>query len=487
MKKFSRRLRFVPVVALATVTLTSCPVNPATGERQLILLSENQEIQMGLEYAKQVDASLGLYDNASLQSYVSEMGLKLAAQSERPNLPWSFKVVDDPVVNAFALPGGPIYMTRGILGYFNSEAEMAAVLGHEIGHVTARHSAEQLSRAQFAQLGLGIGSIFVSEIAAASDLLGASLGLLFLKFGRDDERQADDLGLRYMMRGSFEPREMVDVFIMLGRVSEAAGGSGLPGWLSTHPDPGERRERIEAAIAAGGGSRGGTVGRDRYLSRIDGIVFGENPRNGFFRGSLFLHPDLEFQINFPEGWQTQNMPQAVAALSQEKDAVIQLTLAEGGSANAAAESLLGKEGIRRGSTSRRSVNGLPARWDYFAVTTQDGKELRGLVVFIEYAGRVYQILGYTTAERMGSYDTVFQRSLGSFDRLTDREALNVQPRRIEIVTLDRGMTLDQFAQRYPSTASLSTLALINGVEEGATLAAGQKVKRVTGGVMPQGQ
>jgi predicted Zn-dependent protease len=311
------------------------------------------------------------------------------------------------------------------------------VLGHEIGHVTARHSAEQLSRAQVAQLGLGIGSIFVSEIAAASDLLGASLGLLFLKFGRDDERQADDLGLRYMMRGTYEPREMVDVFVMLGRVSEAAGGSGLPNWLSTHPDPGERRQRIEAEIAASGGSRGGTVGRDRYLSRIDGIVFGENPRNGFFRGSLFLHPDLEFQINFPEGWQTQNMPQAVAALSQEKDAVIQLTLAEGGSANAAAESLLGKEGIRRGSTSRRSVNGLPARWDYFAVTTQDGKELRGLVVFIEYAGRVYQILGYTTAERMGSYDTVFQRSLSSFDRLTDREALNVQPRRIEVVTLDR--------------------------------------------------
>jgi predicted Zn-dependent protease len=132
MKQLIRRLRFVPVLALGTVALTSCPVNPATGERQFILLSENQEIRMGQEYAKQVDASLGLCDDAGLQAYVSEMGQKLAAQSERPNLPWSFKVVDDPVVNAFALPGGPIYVTRGILGYFNSEAELAAVLGHEI-------------------------------------------------------------------------------------------------------------------------------------------------------------------------------------------------------------------------------------------------------------------------------------------------------------------------------------------------------------------
>jgi predicted Zn-dependent protease len=139
-----RTLRPLPAVALLALSVVSCPVNPATGERQLILVSERQEIEMGREGAKQVEALIGLYDDPDLQAYVDQIGQELAAKSERPGLPWSFKVVDDPVVNAFALPGGFIYVTRGILGHFNSEAELAAVVGHEIGHVTARHSAPQV-------------------------------------------------------------------------------------------------------------------------------------------------------------------------------------------------------------------------------------------------------------------------------------------------------------------------------------------------------
>ncbi len=481
-----KRSKLIPLtlVALLAPGLVGCPVNPATGERQLILISEGSEIALGRQGAQQVDASIGLYDDADLQSYVSEIGLALAARSERPDLPWSFKVADDPVVNAFALPGGFIYVTRGILAYFNSEAELAAVLGHEIGHVTARHSAEQLSRAQMAQLGLGLGSVFVPEIAAASDYLGLGLGLMFLKFGRDDERQADDLGLRYMMRGNYEPDEMADVFNMLGRVTASAGGSSIPAWLSTHPDPGEREARISSAIAAAGGSPGGTVARDRYMQRIDGIVFGENPRNGFFRDGLFLHPDLQFQIEFPSGWKTQNMAQAVAGLSPKQDAVIQLSLAEGSSASEAAQKFLSQSGISVGSTSSNPVNGLPARWAEFGAKSQSG-DLRGLVVFLEYRDIVYQILGYTVASRMGSYEETFRRTLGSFDRLYDREALAVQPKRIDLVRLDRAMSLERFAERYPSTVPVATLALINGVEEGGTLAAGRMAKRVVGGTLPE--
>lgn len=484
MRPTMRTLRPVPAVALLALSVISCPVNPATGQRQLILISERQEIELGREGAKQVEAVIGLYDDPDLQAYVDQIGQDLAAKSERPDLPWSFKVVDDPVVNAFALPGGFIYVTRGILGHFNSEAELAAVVGHEIGHVTARHSAEQLSRAQVAQLGVGVGAVFVPEIAAYSDFLNLGLNLMFLKFSRDDERQADDLGLRYMSRGSYDPREMVDVFSMLGRVSETAGGSGLPSWLSTHPDPGERRQRMERAIAEAGGPSGATVGRDRYLQQIDGIVFGENPRQGFFRGASFLHPDLEFRFEFPANWQTQNMPHAVAGLSSQEDAIIQLTLAEGASVDAASRSFLSQSGIRAGSSYSQAVSGLPARWAYFEATTGSGGELRGLVVFLEYQGHIYQILGYTIAERMGTYDLVFQRSLASFDRLTDPAALGVQPSRIELARLDRAMTLEEFAARYASTVPTATLALINGVNEGATIAAGQTVKRVVGGVMP---
>lgn len=474
-------IRNRPPLALfpLALMLLGCPLNPATGERQLILISEAEEVRMGRDAAEQVEATWGLYDDPALQAYVDSVGQKLAAASEKPGLPWTFKVVDDPVVNAFALPGGFIFLTRGILTHFNSEAEMAAVLGHEIGHVTARHSAEQLSRAQVANLGVGVGSILSSEVMRYRDALTASLSLLFLKFGRDDERQADDLGFRYMGRGRYEQREMVDVFVMLGRVSEAAGAGSIPSWLSTHPDPGERQERIDRALAEAGNPTGGEVGRDRYLHSIDGVVFGDNPRNGFFRGQTFLHPDLEFLIEFPAGWQTQNTA-AVIALSPQQDALIQLTLAEGSSAQDAAEIFFSNEAMSVESSSGRSVHGFPARWARFSAETNQG-QLRGVALFLEYGGRIYQILGYTPAAKFASYDADFRSSLGSFDRLTDPEALSVQPNRVRLVKTDRAMTIEQFARRYPSTLPLARLALINGVEDGETIPTGTVLKRVAGG------
>lgn len=480
-----RLLRALPVLAIATLTLTACPVNPATGERQLMLISEAQEIELGRQTAQQVEASIGLYDDPDLQEYVSQIGLDLAANSEKPNLPWSFKVVDDVVVNAFALPGGPIYVTRGILAHFNSEAELAGVLGHEIGHVTARHSAEQLSRAQAAQLGIGVGYIFLPEIAAYGDVIGASLGLLFLKFGRDDERQSDDLGFRYMLRSGYDATEMVDVFEMLGRVSAASGGGGLPAWLSTHPDPGERRQRMEMRLAEAGGETGGEIGRSRYLQMIDGLVFGENPRNGFFRGNTFLHPDLKFRMEFPDEWQKHNMARQVVALPPTEDAMIQLTLAEEKSASQAANTFFSQSGIQVGNTSRWAINGLTARAGYFSATSSDGTEFSGLAVFIEYDGLVYSLLGYTLADRWSGYGNTFRASFRSFDRLTERAALNAQPARLEIVRLDRSMTLAQFAERYPSTTDIETLEMINGVGANETIARGELVKRVVGGVIPR--
>ncbi|UCC81621.1 MAG: M48 family metalloprotease [Gemmatimonadota bacterium] len=479
------RFRALPALALATLTLTACPVNPATGERQLILISEAQEIRMGQEGAQQVEASLGLYDDPELQEYVSQIGLELAATSEKPNLPWSFKIIDDVIVNAFALPGGPIYVTRGILAHFNSEAELAGVLGHEIGHVTARHSAEQISRAQAAQLGVGVGYIFLPEIAAYGDVINVSLGLLLLKFGRDDERQSDDLGFRYMRRSGYDPTEMVDVFDMLGRVSSVGGGSGLPAWLSTHPDPGERRQRMEQRLAEAGGEVGGEVGRTRYLQMIDGLMFGVNPRNGFFRGSTFLHPDLRFQITFPDEWRTSNMAHQVVALSPDEDAVVQLTLAAEASAAEAADTFFSQSGIQRGRSSRYPINGLPARTGYFSATARDSTQFRGLAAFIEYREQVYKILGYTMADRWNVYADVFPGTAESFHRLNDRAALDAQPAHLEIVRIDSSMTLAQFAERYLSTVEIETLELINGVGAEETLAAGTLVKRVVGGTIPK--
>ena len=202
---------------------------------------------MGQQASQEVAQQLGLVDNEALQQYVQRVGARLAAESERPNLPWTFRVVDDPTPNAFALPGGFIFMTRGMMDLMDSEAELAAVLGHEIGHVTARHSVTQISRGQLAQLGLGVGSIlFPSAAQAVGGLAQTGMQLLFLSYGRDAERQADELGFRYALREGFEVREMDDVFATLLRIGQASGRSEIPSWLASHP---AEPERIAAAQA----------------------------------------------------------------------------------------------------------------------------------------------------------------------------------------------------------------------------------------------
>src|SRR5437867_9014832 len=327
----------------------ACAVNPATGSRQLMLISESQEIAMGRDYDKQVAASIGLYSDSGLQRYLQQFGARLAASSERPNLPWSFRVVDDPVVNAFALPGGYIYVTRGILAHLNSEAELAGVVGHEIGHVTARHSVSQLSKQQLAQIGLAVGTIASPDFERFAGLASAGLGVLFLKYSRDAERQADDLGLRYMRRVNYDPREMPHVFEMLTRVSQAEGGGRVPEWLATHPDPENRRGRIEQEIAALPQTFSGVaVNRDAYLQRLDGLVFGHNPREGYFKDNQFFHPALRFRVTFPEGWTTSNGKQAVVAVSSQKDALVEVSVAKEQTADAAARAFLAQRGFTCG-------------------------------------------------------------------------------------------------------------------------------------------
>src|SRR2546422_2039162 len=250
MTSFTARRWAARLAMLAGVGAGGCAVNPATGSRQLMLISESQEIAMGRDYDKQVAASIGLDPDSGLQRYIQQFGAPLAATSERPNLPWSFRVVDDPVVNAFALPGGYIYVARGILAPLNSEAELAGVVGHEIGHVTARHSVSQMSKQQLAQIGLAVGTIASPEFERFAGLASAGLGVLFLKYSRDAERQADDLGLRYMRRVNYDPREMPHVFELLTRVSQAQGGGRVPEWLAPHPQPQKRRGGSQQEIAA---------------------------------------------------------------------------------------------------------------------------------------------------------------------------------------------------------------------------------------------
>src|SRR4029453_3898442 len=240
--------RTLCTATLAVAALAACAVNPATGKRQFSLVSMDDEVAMGQQEAQKVAASMPILQNQPVQDMVKRVGMEMAKASERPTLPWNFTVLDDPVVNAFALPGGPIFITRGILTNMNSEAELASVVGHEIGHVTARHSASQISKQQVASAGLGVASIISQTAAQYAGIAEQGLGLLMLKYGRDDETQADPLRFRYMLKGSWDPGEAVKMFHMLTRISGGEQAGKPPEWMSTHPDPGNRAERATARL-----------------------------------------------------------------------------------------------------------------------------------------------------------------------------------------------------------------------------------------------
>jgi predicted Zn-dependent protease len=468
--------------AAACAAFSACVRNPATGNLQLNLVSESQEIEMGKQAAQEVEQSIGLYKDPKVEAYVSKMGQSLAEQTNRKGLPWQFHVVEDASVNAFALPGGPVYVTRGILGTLMTEAQLAGVMGHECGHIAARHSANQISKAQVAQLGLGLGSVLSPQLASLGQIAGAGLQVLFLKFSRDDENQADKLGFAYMANDGYDPRQMVDVFKTLERVGKLAGAGKLPEWLQTHPDPGNREKAAEERLKElKVDFSKAKVNRDEYLSTIDGLVYGDDPRQGFFQGPKFFHPELKFQLTFPDGWKTQNTPQAVAGISPKQDAIVQLATAGKVSPEEAAQKFFSQKGMQRGQAAQITVNGQRALASYFAVQTDQG-QVAGLIAFVSYNGATFALLGYTGAQTLPQYDATFKAFIASFGPLTDPGALSVQPAKIQIVRVDSDMTVDQFNQRFPSNVKLEELALINGFDDkNGRLQAGQRYKRVVGG------
>jgi predicted Zn-dependent protease len=467
-------------LAVLLAAAAACARNPVTGKRQLALVSKEQEIALGREAAQQAEQSIGRYPDPKVQAYVEEVGKRMAAKSERPDLPWRFTVLDDPTVNAFALPGGPVFVTRGILTHMNSEAELASVVGHEIGHITARHSVEQLSKAQLAQVGLGVGMILSEDLRKYGQVASVGMQLMFLKFGRDAERQADELGFKYMTGQRYDPKEMAHVFTTLERSSADQGQGRIPEWLSTHPDPGGRAKKA-AERAAAMKDAGTQVGRDEYLAHLSGMTFGEDPRQGFFQGNAFLHPELKFRIDLPAGWQKANTPGAVVAVSPKKDAAIQLSAAGKLSPEEAAKKFFSQQGVRPATFAAGGA--LPPNVRYFEAQTEEGA-LGGLVAFVPHAGQTLAVVGYTAAPNVAAYDPAFKATVASLGPLTDPAALAVQPARIELVKVPRDMTVPEFMAQFPSTAPAEVVATVNGVAKDGRLEAGRTAKRIVGGVTP---
>lgn len=471
-------MRILPA-ALALLTL-SCATNPVTGRRELSLVSESQEIAMGQSLLAGTRQETGFYDDPALTTYVADLGMRMAKASERPDLPWEFHVVDDPAVNAFAAPGGFIFITRGIMAYLNSEAELAGVMGHEIGHVTAKHSVSQLSKQQLFGVGLLAGAIAAPEIANSGigQAAQAGAGLLFLKFGRDDERQADELGHRYSLHQGYDVREMPKTFATLQRMSEASASSGrVPGFLSTHPDPGDRVAATQRWADTVSSYANLEAGRDRYLRHLDGVVFGNDPRQGYFDGQRYLHPVLKFQFTMPAGWQGVNQASRVVAVEPNGQAQVEVSQVAFATPRAAADSFARQQGLQLLGRNDDRVNGLPASTVSFQATTSQGASLTGQATFVQLGGAVYRVLGLTLTQAAAQQGSAIAQTIGSFGPTAANQVFQ-RVRELDVITLSTGKTVDRLAQESNGAATATELALINGVEVGTMLPTGRLIKTV---------
>ena len=473
-------MRQVPSTAIlaSAALVVACVKDPVTGKRELVLIGESEEIAMGQQGSADVEASMGLYKDAELGAYVEELGQGMAQDSERPHLSWQFRVIDSPVVNAFALPGGYVYLTRGILAYMNSEAAMAGVLGHEIGHVTARHHVEQMSKQQLAGLSLNVGTVFFPEARPFGDILGSGVGLLFLKFGRDAEKESDRLGVRYSLGRSYDPTEMAHFFAVLARLSGPE--RQVPAWASTHPDPQDRETTILALVSEQGAGRADLrTGAERYRRLTEDLIFGDNPREGFMRGSRFLHPELEFQLEFPEGWKVQNTQTVVYAAAPDGGASIQLTVSlvpPGTAPETHARDFFRQNKLEYGTGERLRVGPFSAYRAPFRALTRTG-ELYGEAGFVADGDHIYEILGLTRRNAIRRYAPVFQDAIESFDRLRDRSALEIQPSRIHWVQASRNETLrEALLEAGADSDGLDDMSVLNNLGLDKSLTKGQWIK-----------
>jgi predicted Zn-dependent protease len=480
-----RRAVVVALFSLLTLVgfLVGCATNPVTGRREISLVSEGQELALGKEGHAAVLQEYGVYDNPELQAYVNGIGQSLAKVSHRPGLAWTFTVIDDPAVNAFALPGGYIYITRGILADLNSEAQLAGVLGHEIGHVTARHSAQQITQQQLFGLGLVVGSIFSQTLARHSQEAQQALGLLFLKYSRDDENQADDLGVRYSVLDSYDAREMPATYRTLKRVGDASG-QRLPTFLSTHPDPGDREVRVAALAREQVAGKTGLIikGRD-FVQRTDGLVYGRDPRNGYFEGSHYYHPSLRFQMDLPGSWKYIDTNSALGAVepNQKAQLVVSMVKSQIDSPTDAVNQLVQSGQVSGAEGRSETINGYPAWVGRVRVTSQQSGASQVLLLALvrREAGQMFQFVGQN-ATPGDDNDTRMLQAIRSLRPLTDASRLNPQAARLRVVKVTQSMSLADFLKTQGTLgATPEEIAIANDLDLGETVAAGTLVKIVT--------
>ncbi|NMW31161.1 M48 family metalloprotease [Altererythrobacter sp. RZ02] len=448
------------------------------------------EAAQGAEFHPQLLQEFGGTYTGPQSAYVESVGKNIAVQSGLGNARSSFTVslLNSSVNNAFAVPGGYIYSTRQLVALMNNEAELAGVLGHEVGHVAARHSQRRQSRSQRNSI-LGAAGAILSGVLLGDSQIGKSLSdgflqgsqLLTLRFSRSQEIQADELGIEYLTKAGYDPNAMSTVLASLASQNaldarlQGRNNASVPEWASTHPDPASR-VRTAAAKAAGGV---GTLNRDTFLTRIDGLIYGDDPKQGVIEGNQFLHPELRLAFTAPQGFYMVNGTRAVSINGQSGKAQMS-TGPYSGNLDSYVRSVftaLGgdKQQLAPSSVRRTTVNGLPT-----AVGTARVNNGNSSVDVVVYAyefsnSKAFHFMTISQAGQSGTFTPMFN----SMRRISQQEAAAVVPRRIDVVTVKRGDTIQSLANRMAYTsAKVERFRVLNALTSTDQLQAGQKVKVV---------
>lgn len=486
-----------PRSLLAALTLAAtlpfaagCTTNPATGESNFTpFMTPSQEVAIGRQEHPKVIQEFGVYDEfPQLNAYVAEIAFRLHAVSEMANQPFTFTLLDSDMANAFAIPGGYVYVTRGLMALANSEAELAGVIGHEIGHVTGRHSAQRSTQQVFAGLGAAaIGVALGDQTAAQLANMGA---LAWVQgYSRSQEMEADQLGIRYLARAGYDPMAMSSFLQQLSRETALMRkltfqeGEATPAdsWFSTHPRTEDRV--LAAAQSARATVTNPRVARDEYLRRIDGIIYGDSPEQGYVRGRTFAHPSLRLAFEVPRGFRMINGNANVIAID-ERGAQIVFDADQAPQGMAMTDYIVNRwlEGRQPDGLERIDVNGMQGATGSLRVDGRSGPvDVR--FVAVRWDGQtVYRFLFVTPAGITGSYSEPFRHTTYSLRRLSNAEAAALRPLRLDIVEVRAGDTIESLARRMAyDDLRRERFMVLNGIDNDGQLQPGMLVKIVVEG------
>ncbi len=481
--------RFWGAAALFTALtpLAACETNPATGGSSFTaFMSPQEEVKVGRdEHPKILKEFGGEYDDPKVKAYVNEVGQRLAKTSEMAQLQFTFTVVNSDIVNAFALPGGYVYVTRGLLALASSEAELAGVLGHEIGHVTARHTAQRYSAAVASSVATGLlGAILGSAVGSVSSM-GA--GALLAGYSRDQELEADTLGVRYLSRTSYDPNAMSSFLAKLQADSAlSAELAGQPGKadsfdiMQSHPRTADRvQEAIQAARVQGASVTTPRVGRDDFLAAIDGLYWGGDPESGFIRDRQFIHPALRFRFEAPGGFRLFNSDTQVLARGPNST-YIALTADPRNSGTMPMRDYLQNvwaRGVQLSALEQIDINGMEAATAVLRTNSNAGVIERRIIAIRGGPTRVFRLQFLGPPAEMTNRAEEFRKATYSFRRLTDQEAATLKPLRIRVVSVGASDTQESLARRMAiQDAALRRFQVMNGLQPNDRLAPGTRVK-----------